>query len=62
MWKDYIWNSTTCSCQNGRYSANIMDDLVITCDAIIAVKAKSNDEETKTFPTNVDEEYLTYKT
>ena len=39
-----------------------MDDLVITCDAIIAVKAKSNDEETKTFPANVDEEYLTYET
>ena len=30
--KDYIWNSTTCSCQNGRKLTNIMDDLAIACD------------------------------
>ena len=41
--KDYIWNPTTCSCENGKYLANIMDDSVITCDEII----KSNNEETK---------------
>ena len=26
MWKDYIWNLATCSCQNGKYLATIMDD------------------------------------
>ena len=59
MWKDYIWNPTTCSCQNGKYLANIMADSVITCDEIIDVKAKSNDEETKTFSKNVNENYIT---
>ena len=24
--KDYIWNPTTCRCQNGTYLASIMDD------------------------------------
>ena len=36
-----------------------MDDSVITCDEIIDVKAKSNDEETKTFSKNVNENYIT---
>ena len=52
--KDYIWNPATCSCQNGKYLAIIMDDSAIICDKIIdaGTEAKSNDEETKTFPTN----------
>ena len=29
--KDYIWNSATCSCKNGKYLANVIDDSVITC-------------------------------
>ena len=33
--KHYIWNSASCSCQNGEFLANIMDDSVITCDEII---------------------------
>ena len=33
--KDYIWNLTTCSSQNGKYLARIMDDSVIMCDEII---------------------------
>ena len=33
--KDYIWNPTTCTCENGKYLASISDDLVITCDEII---------------------------
>ena len=39
--KDYIWNPATCSCENGKYLANIMDDSVITCDEIIEKKTVS---------------------
>ena len=45
--KDYIWNPSTCSGENGKCLASIMDDSVITCDEII--------EETKTVPTNFNE-------
>ena len=51
--KDYIWNPTTCSCENGKYLASIIDDSVITCDEII--------EETNSIPTNFDEKKLTCK-
>ena len=40
--KDYIWNPVTCSCENGQYLANIIDDSVISRNEII--------EETKTVP------------
>ena len=40
--KDYVWNPYTCICENGKYSASIMDDSLITCDEIIA----SYNEET----------------
>ena len=40
--KDYVWNPATCNCENGKYLANIMDDLAIACDEII----ESYDEET----------------
>ena len=33
--KDYIWNPVTCSCENGKYLAGIMDDSAITCDGVI---------------------------
>ena len=33
--KDNIWNPATCSCENRKYSASMMDDSVITCDEII---------------------------
>ena len=32
--KDYIWNPATCNCEIAKYLANIIDDLVITCDEI----------------------------
>ena len=38
--KEYIWNPPTGSCENNKYLASIIDDLVITCDEIR--------EETKT--------------
>ena len=34
-----------------------MDDSAITCDEIIDVETKLNDEETKTFPTNFNEKH-----
>ena len=43
--KDYIRNPATCSCEDGKYLASIMDDSAITCDKIIK-------EETKTVTTN----------
>ena len=49
--KDYIWNLVTCSCENGKYLASVMDDSVITWDEII----ESCDEETKTIPTSFNE-------
>ena len=56
--KDYIWNPATCSCENGKYLASIMDDSAITCDQVI----ESNDEETKTIPTNFNEKKAICKT
>ena len=40
--KDYIWNAATCSCQNRKYLASIMDDSAIMCDEVI----ESYEEET----------------
>ena len=48
--KNYIWHPTTCSCENGKYLANIIDDSVITCDEII--------EDTKSIPTNFNEKII----
>ena len=33
--KDYIWNSVTCSCKNGKSLGSIADYFIITCDEII---------------------------
>ena len=67
--KDCIWNPATCSCENGKYLASIMDDSAITCDEIKDAdaeamsydKAMSNDEGTKTIPTNFNEKNITCK-
>ena len=50
--KEDIWNSATCSCKNGKYLANIVDDSVIMCDEIIDGEAKPYGEETKTISTS----------
>ena len=55
--KDYVWNPSTCNCENGKYLAIIMDDLAIMCDEII----ESYHNETKTIPTNFNEEKTTWK-
>ena len=33
--KDHLCNSATCNCENGKYSASIMNDSAILCDEII---------------------------
>ena len=50
----YIWNHISCSCENGKYLASIMDDSAIMSDEII----ESYDEEIKTVPTNFNEKIL----
>ena len=44
--KYYIWNPATCSCENGKYLASIIDNTVIV---------SSHGEETKTVTTNFNE-------
>ena len=48
--KDYIWNPSKCSCENGKYLASVIVDSVTTCYEIIGAdaEAKSYDEETNT--------------
>ena len=33
--KDHTWDPATCSCENGKYLASIVDDSTIACDEII---------------------------
>ena len=53
--EDYIWNSDTCTCKSGKYLVSIAENSVITCDEIIDAETKSNNEETKTVTTNLNE-------
>ena len=46
--KDYVWNHSTCNCEDGKYLASILDNSVIVCDEVI----ESYYEETKIVPTN----------
>ena len=45
--KDYIWYSATCSCQNGKYSASIIDDSAITSDEILTQNVSSTIKKQK---------------
>ena len=56
--KKYVWNPSTCICENGKYLTSVMDDSVIMCDEVI----ESYDEEIKTIPTNFNEKNITCKT
>ena len=56
--KDYVWNPPKCSCENGKYLVNIMDDWAIICDEVI----KSYNEEIKTISTNFNEKNISCKT
>ena len=49
--KDYVSNPATCNCENEKYLANIMDDLMVICDEVI----KSYAEEIKTISTKFNE-------
>ena len=55
---DYVWSRTTCSCENGKYLASIMDDSVIMCDEII----QSYNQGTKTVTTNFNEKNILCRT
>ena len=46
-WKNNVWNPTTCSCENGKYLASIIDDSVISFDEMV--------EETKNIPINFNQ-------
>ena len=35
--KKIIWNASTCTCENGKYSGSIIRDSVVTCDKVIEV-------------------------
>ena len=54
--KDYIWNPSTCSCENWKYLASITACSAVMCGQIIDVepesndKGKSSDEGTKFIP------------
>ena len=61
MKKNYFWNPATCSYENEKYLASIMDDSAIICDEVIDVEAKSNDKETKTVTVNFNEKKATCK-
>ena len=58
--KDYVWNSATCSCENGKgkYLPSIMDDSAITFDKVI----ESNDKQTTNIPASFNEKKATCKT
>ena len=61
--KDYFCNRALCSCKNRKYLASIIDDSVITFGEIVDLDAesKSYKEETKAFPTNLNEKNITCK-
>ena len=53
-----MYVTATCSRENGKYLASIMDNSAIMCDEIM----ESFDQETKTIPTNFNEMEATCKT
>ena len=55
--KDYIWNPATCSCENGKYLASVIDDSMIRCGEIIEM---TKTIPTKTIPTKSTSTICTY--
>ena len=35
--KNYVWNPSLCTCENGKYLGSINDNLIVTCGEIIEV-------------------------
>ena len=56
--KDCVWIPATYSCANGKYLASILDNSAIMCDEVI----ESDNEKTKTIPTNFNEKKSACKT
>ena len=56
--KDYVWNPATCSCENGKCLASILDDSAVIYDEVI----KLYDEEIQSIPTSFNETNITCKT
>ena len=54
--KNYIWNLSTCDCEINRYSENISDDLVITCDGNIDTIVNDDMSETGLINSNDQKE------
>ena len=50
---DYVWNPPTCSCENGKCLASIIDVSLIKCNQLI--------EEIKTVPTNFNGKKVAYE-
>ena len=55
IWKIFYLKPATCSSENGKYLARIMDDSVITYDEVI-------EKETKTVTANFNEQNAICKT
>ena len=51
--KYYIWNPSTCICENSKYSSSIADTSVTKCDAIVTVMDIISTKKTNTIATNV---------
>ena len=45
--KDYVWNSATFDCKNGKYLASIMDDSAIICGETIEETVPTNLNDSK---------------
>ena len=63
--KEYVWNPSTCNCENGKYLASIMDDSAIIIDEVMDADAKlspKDDDETKTIPRNFNKKKVNCKT
>ena len=48
--KNYVWNAGTCSCENGKYLASIMDDSAIMYDEVIESYNKETNSNEKNQP------------
>ena len=55
--KDYIWDLSTCICENRRYLKSIVYNSVIVCDRIISIKESVPTNVTNAISTNVTSTY-----
>ena len=60
--KNYIWNFSTCICENRKYLGFIVGNSVITCDEIIEVTVPTKSIPTKTTATNFNIKKVNCKT